>query len=141
MDFPRLERGEKLALQAAANPLYKTPEFAYANAGNCARAAGDMKAAEANYRGALRVRPRYAEALFQMADLEFSNQNYLQARAFLQRYVESGRSSAATLYLGWRIERGLGNHEAVQTYSQRLKSEYPRSAETKELLESEKNSG
>ena len=36
----KYERGQKLALEAAADPLYKTPEVAYVNAGNCALSAG-----------------------------------------------------------------------------------------------------
>ena len=32
----KFERGQKVALEAAADPLYKTPEVAYLNAGNCA---------------------------------------------------------------------------------------------------------
>jgi type IV pilus assembly protein PilF len=135
------ERGEKLALQAAGDPLYKTPEMAFTNAGNCARGSGDLPGAEENYRRALVLRPRYGEALYQMADLEFRMKNYLLARAFLERYVETRQTNASSLWLGWRIEKNLGNDAAVKTYSERLKSEYPRSPETSELLASEKNPG
>jgi Tfp pilus assembly protein PilF len=45
------------------------------------------------------------------------------------------------LWLGVQIERGMGNAAGVRDYSQRLKSEYPRSEETKALLESERNAG
>ena len=79
------------------------------NAGNCARSAGDLKRAEENFRKALAVKPRFGEALFQMADLEYSQTEYMSARAFLERYLEVGRTSPATLWLGVRIERGLGN--------------------------------
>ena len=46
----KFERGKKVALEAAADQLYKTPEVAYMNAGNCARSAGDMKGAEEYFR-------------------------------------------------------------------------------------------
>lgn len=137
----RFERGEKFALEAAANPLYKTPEVAFLNAGNCARSAGDLKRAEENYRRALGIRPRFGEALFQMADIEYRQTEYMSARAFLERYMAIGRSSPATLWLGVRIERGLGNEAQAQQYAQRLKSEYPTASQTKELLESERNPG
>lgn len=137
----RFERGEKMALEAAGDPLYKTPEVAYLNAGNCARSSGDLPRAEENYRRALNGKPRFAEALFAMADLEFHQTEYLSARAFLERYLEVGRTSAATLWLGVRIERGLGNKTQAQHYAQRLKSEYPSAVQTKELLESERNPG
>jgi type IV pilus assembly protein PilF len=137
----KFERGQKLALEAAADPLYKTREVAFLNAGNCALGSGDMKVAEEDYRKALTVQPRFGEALFQMAELEYRQTEYMSARAFLERYLEVGRTSPATLWLGVRIERGLGNQAQAQHYAQRLKTEYPSAAQTKELLESERNPG
>jgi type IV pilus assembly protein PilF len=137
----KFARGEKMALEAAADPLYKTPEVAYLNAGNCALSAGDLKRAEDNLRKSLAARPRFGEALLQMADLEYRQTEYMSARAFLERYLEVGRTSPDTLWLGVRIERGLGNKAQAQHYAQRLKSEYPSAAQTKELLESERNPG
>lgn len=134
-------RGEKLALQAAENRLYKTREVALVNAGNCARNAGELDKAEGHYRKALQLRPRFAEALLQMADMQYERTEYVSARAFLQRYMEVGRTTAMTLWLGHRIERSLGNTAEAQHYARRLKSEYPNAAQTKELLESERNPG
>jgi type IV pilus assembly protein PilF len=134
-------RGEKAALDAANNRLYKTPEVALLNAGNCARAAGDLKKAEEHYRRALQVRPKFAEALYQMADMQFQQTEYISARAFFQRYMEVGRTNAATLWLGFRIEQSLGNAPEAQHYARRLKSEYPNATQTKALLETERKPG
>ena len=76
-----------------------------------------------------------------MADLEYHQTDYMSARGFLARYLEVARTNAASLWLGVRIERGLGNNAAAQHYAQRLKTEYPSAAQTKELLESERNPG
>jgi type IV pilus assembly protein PilF len=137
----RFARGEKMALEAAADQLYKTPEIAFMNAGNCARNAGDLKRAEEHFRKALGAKPRFGEALFQLAELEYHQTEYMSARAFLERYMEVGRTSPASLWLGVRIERGLGNKAQANHYAQRLKSEYPSAAQTRELLESERNPG
>jgi type IV pilus assembly protein PilF len=137
----RFAQGEKYALQAAANPLYRTPEFAYLNAGNCASKAGQLNRAEEHYRQALKIKARFGEALYKMADLEYRQTNYLSARGFLERYLEGRTADASTLWLALKIERSLGNAAAVQGYAQRLKSEYPSAVETKELVESERNSG
>ena len=137
----KYSRGEKLMLEAATNPLYRTPEVAYLNAANCARNGGDMKGAETNLRKALAVRPKFGEALIQMADLQYKQTDYLSARGFLERYIAVGRTTPASLWLGVRIERGLGNVAAAKTYAERLKLEYPRAAQTKELIESERNPG
>lgn len=134
------KQGEKYFLKAANNPLYKTPEAAYLNAGNCARGAGDLENAEVNYRKALSVKPRFTQALYEMADLELKQNNFLSARGFLERYMEAGTTNAATLWLALRIERGLDHTAIARSYAQRLKAEYPSATETKELLESERNS-
>jgi type IV pilus assembly protein PilF len=135
----RFEKGEKLALEAAADPLYKTPEAALLNAGNCALSANNKEAAEKHYRKALQVRPRFTAALFQMATIECDRGNFLPARAFFERYQAAARSTASSLWLGVRIERGLGNTNAANGYAGRLKSEFPNAPETKELLQSERS--
>lgn len=137
----KFERGEKYALQTAVNQLYKTQERGYLNAGNCARSAGNLKRAEEHYRSALKVAPKFAAALFEMTSLELKQSNYLSARAFLERYLQVSRADPTSLWLGVQIERGLGNTVAAAEYERRLKSEYPTAAETKALLETERNSG
>lgn len=137
----KYQRGEKLMIEAATNPLYRTPEVAFLNAANCARNGGDMKRAEENLRRSLAARPKFSEALLQMADLQYKQNDFLSARGFLERYQEVGRTSPATLWLGVRIEQGLGNAAAAKNYAERLKLEYPRAAQTKELIESERNPG
>ena len=120
----RAERGEKLALQAATDLLYKTREVAYYNAGTCARSRGDVASAEKHFRAALQIRPRFGEALHQLAELEYDQKNYLSARGFLERYLEVGRTTPETLWLGVRIERGLGNTAVAQHYANRLKADF-----------------
>lgn len=137
----RYAQGEKYALEAAGNRLYRTPEYAYLNAGNCASKAGQLARAEGHYRSSLQIKARFGEALYKMADLEYRQTNYMSARAFLERYLELGRTDASTLWLALKIERSLGNAAAAQAYAQRLKSEYPSAVETRELIESERNSG
>lgn len=137
----KYQKGQTYFVQAANNQLYKTPEVAYLNAGSCARSAGDLKSAEAHYRKALAEKPKFTQALYEMADLELKQNNFLSARAFLERYMEAGRTNPSTLWLALRIEKGLGNNAAARSYAQRLKTEYPSAAETRELLESERNSG
>lgn len=133
------DRGEKMALSALSDPLYKTPEVALMNAGNCRLSAGDSKGAEGHFRKVLERKPRYAPALFQMAELEFEQNNHIAARAFFDRYMEVARPSSAGLWLGYRIERELGNASAADNYARRLRNEFPTSNETKELIESQKS--
>lgn len=132
------ERGQRLFLEAAANPLYRTPEAAYVNAGTCARRAGNLVQAEESFRGALKLNPRNTDALMQMADLEVEAGNFLPARAFLERFLAVSPATAASLWVGVRVERAAGNSQAATAYAERLKSQFPTSVETRRLLESEK---
>jgi type IV pilus assembly protein PilF len=134
------ERGQKMFLEAAANPLYRTPEAAYVNAGTCARGAGNSGQAELHFRKALGLNPRNVEALIQLADLELAAGNLLPARAFLERYLALTPATAQSLWLGVRLERAMGNPQAAATYGDRLKSQFPAALETRQLLDSERTS-
>lgn len=131
-------RGVELFLQAAASPLYRTPEVAYANAGQCARADGRPQEAERYYRQALAIRPTLTDVLLQLADLSQEAGNGMQARAFVQRYHDAASASAASLWLGYRIERGLSDRTAAEEYARRLRMEFPTSAEAGQLAERER---
>jgi type IV pilus assembly protein PilF len=130
-------RGEQYLLQAAASPLYKTPAVAYTNAGRCARADGRGKDAEQYFRKALAIDPKQPDALLQLAEVAQAAGNGLQARAFLERYASVGPATSATLWLGRRIELGLGDTRQAQRYAQRIKDEFPMSAEAGRLFDEE----
>lgn len=132
------QKGERIAAKAAADPLYKTPEVALMNAGNCALDAGRATKAEEYFRRALRVQPNFPAALLQMAELELKGANYLPARGFLERYQQAAKANPASLWLGVRIESALGNTATAADYARRLKQDFPTSDETKALLELER---
>lgn len=129
-------KGLDMFLKANDNPLYRTPEIALSNAGTCAMAAGDAAAAEKHFRGALQINPRIAPTLLQMASISYDLSRYLSARAYLQRYLEIGKQSPQTLWLGLRIERELGDKDALASYAMQLENVFPDSHETRLLLES-----
>ena len=133
----RAEEGEKLLLAAARDTLYDKPEVAYTNAGICKRVSGDLSEAESSFRAALRINPRLPVALLNMAELSYEQKRYLPARAYLQRYTEVGEVNPRSLWLGVRVERELGDKDAVASYTMLLKGRYPDSRETQLLLESE----
>lgn len=134
------KRGEELFLQAAASPLYRTPEVAFANAGHCARADGRPKEAEQYFRQALARRPDMADPLLAMAGLQHDAGNHMQARAFVQRYHEAAAATSQSLWLGYLIEIGAGDATAAEEYARRLRMEFPTSAETAQLFERERAS-
>lgn len=132
------KRGVELFLQAAASPLYTTPEVAFTNAGLCAREDGRTEDAERYYRQALAIRPNLPDPLLQLADLQLESGKTLQARAFVQRYHEAAAAGPASLWLGYRIERELGDDAAAEEYARRLRMEFPTSVEAGQLLDVER---
>lgn len=122
---------DKLFRRAVADPFYETREMALANAGSCARQAGDVAGAERYLRQALDINPEYSAALFQMTRLFLLNDEPFRARAFLQRYEASAGHDAGSLLLGFRIEDALGNRREADRYFTRLEESYPDSPEAK----------
>ena len=130
--------GEQYFLQAAKSPLYRQPEVAYTNAGRCARADGRTDDAEQYYRKALSFNAKQPDALLQLADMFQESGKSAQARPFLQRHLAAAPATAPSLWLGYRIERALGDPTAATEYAERMKMEFPTAAETGALLEAER---
>jgi type IV pilus assembly protein PilF len=97
----------------------------------------DYEKAEAYFREALKDRPTYPEALIQLAALKFKTGEFLQARAFLQRYLSGNKSSPGVLYLGVQIEEALEDNRAATDFSNQLLREYPESPEARRVLEAD----
>ena len=127
-------RGVGYFLEAASSPLYATPQAAYTNAGYCALGDGRPQDAEVYFRQALSYNQNLAGALLPMAEIYHEMGNNLQARAFLQRYLALAPADAQVLWLGYRIERAMGDTANAQAYAQRLKKEYTTSVQTRDLL-------
>lgn len=106
------------------------------NAGVCMMQKPDVAEAEAYFRRALDRKSDYGDALLQLSLLKFSAEDFLSARAFLQRYLSSNIPSAGVLLLGVRIEEALGDDRAREEYSNRILREFPESQEARTVLES-----
>lgn len=111
-------------------------ESTMTNAGVCMMQKPDHALAESYFRQALERRPDFAEALLQLSVLKFSTEEYLSARAFLQRYLSANSPTADVLYLGVRIEEQLGDKRARTEFSNQILREFPESAEARRILES-----
>jgi type IV pilus assembly protein PilF len=111
--------------KALKDPFYKTPDVALTNEGICQLRMNDRAGAEESLRKALEANPRNGEALLQVANLLYLNNDAFRARAFIQRFDALGQPSAVALKLGYDIETRLGNMDAAQTYRRRLQGQFP----------------
>lgn len=126
---------EKVFLKAAQNRANPSAADAWANAGVCVRRdPKKLERAENYFREALQLNPRHPNALAQMAMVSYERQEYLRARAFLQRYESIAKATPQTLWIGVQTERKLGDLQTARGYERRLRTEFPEAQETYDLL-------
>ncbi|HZF25876.1 MAG TPA: type IV pilus biogenesis/stability protein PilW [Steroidobacteraceae bacterium] len=138
----KTNEGEKMLLKAANNPVYRTPEVPITNAGMCMRGAERLDEAEKYFRQALSIKPRFGDALLQLADLDFQRGTKAsndEASGLIKRYLAVvAAPGPEILWLGVRVERARGDKTTADAYARRLKSEYPQTEQTRALLASER---
>jgi len=137
----RTDDGVKRFLEAARNPLYRTPSAAYTNAGVCLRAAKRDDEARADFNAAIQLRPNDAEATFQLATLDFDHAQLTAARSRIDGYIGSYVETPDLLLLGVRVARAQGDAVAAQRFARRLQLDYPGSDQVRALAALDKNRG
>jgi type IV pilus assembly protein PilF len=74
----------------------------------------------------------------QLAGVSHDLGNHLQARAFVERYLAAAPASPDVLLLGHRIESALKDSAAAAAFAERLRKEFPSSAQLRALDEQER---
>lgn len=116
---------EKAFLSAASDPLYRTPEFAYTNAGICVGKDQRPQQAEDYLRQALKKNNRFPEALYQMAKLNYEKGNDAKAEAFLYRYNEVAPARPDTLLLCYQVQTRLDEGVKAEACATKLRAAFP----------------
>ena len=126
---------ESIAMFAQANavPLYNGQSKTYMTRGICELAAGKSELAERSFARSYELDATNPISGYNLANLLFLR-NELQRSQFYARRLNNGElSNAETLWLGIKIERKLGNTEAVQQLTTQLRRRYPQSRELTSL--------
>ena len=136
----RFEEAEKMFVQSIKNPLYRSPEVAYTNAAVCLLDAGDQHLIKAKtyLLKALAVGNNYRPALLQMSEITFDEKDYKLSTLYLERYHLVGQPTARSLWLA--IRNNLEQEQALRAneLADKLKQDFPGSAEYKSWLALEK---
>ncbi len=127
-------KSEKYFLQALKNPLYKTPEFAYTNAALCLLKIKQRDKAIVYLGKALAANGNFPIALAAMAKITFDDQNFKQAKIYLDRYHLVARPTARSLWLTIRTELALGSYYDVDELAVQLQKDFPDSDEYQSWL-------
>jgi len=125
---------ERLAL-SARNPYYRHATRPYTNAGLCHLRLKDDAAAEGQFLAAVQADPSNRQALYQLADIAYRGGRYEQTRSHLIRLHQQSEPSAASVWLGLRTERRLGNHDAEASYAAQLGSRFGSAEEYKMMMQ------
>lgn len=120
-------------MKALDDPFYSSPEVALTNAGSCVLGEGDLAEADEYLRAALRVNPKFPDALITMASLNYERQNYLKSRAFIQRYEEVAQHDPASLLLAYRVETAMGDQKSAADYRRALLNGFPESEQAADV--------
>jgi type IV pilus assembly protein PilF len=127
--------------RAAGSGSYTTPEVALTNAGVCARNVGNTEAAERYFRDALTRSPTYQDALSNLMQMSYQNGNFMQARAFVQRYLGAHPPTAPVLWMCFNVERELDDRAAADRCATQLRAGFQGSAELRQLEEQQSRDG
>ncbi|MGH8114700.1 MAG: type IV pilus biogenesis/stability protein PilW [Rhodanobacteraceae bacterium] len=119
--------------RALADPFYKTPALANANAGMCLLKGNDYAGAEPYLHKALELDSNYGAALLAMAQLDYRKGDAFAARGYLQRFESAGQATPESLLLGYQIATRLGDKETAANYSSRLQDQFPNSTQAQSL--------
>ena len=126
---------EKRFLKSVENPLYQSSAMAYENAALCTRQIPDLVKAESHFRRALQINPNLSKSLIGMADLSYEQKNYMQARAYVQRYSSVSPWTPQALLTAIKTESKLGNEDAVSSYELIMRARFPDSDEMRMVNE------
>nr|WP_277346376.1 type IV pilus biogenesis/stability protein PilW [Solimonas marina] len=128
------DEAQRYFKQVVRDPRYLTPEEAWTNAGVCIKPKSTDEA-ERDFRKALQLRASYRPALAQMALLSYEQQDFLRARAFLQRYDLSISATPELLGVAARTEFALGDKDGARSYAQRIVRDFPESKEAEQFAD------
>lgn len=119
--------------RALADPFYKTPEVANANAGSCLLKFKDYAGAAPFLHKALEIQPSYGPALLSMAQLDLDQNKAFEARGYVQRFESAGQATPESLWLGYQVASRLGDASSASSYSNRLQDQFPNSVQAQSL--------
>lgn len=114
---------------AAADLDYDDRARTLVNVGRTALKLGNNDRAETVFKHASVLNRQLATPLIELADLSFQQQDYANAKGYLDRYLALSRPSARSLLLGIRIERTFGNKDKEASYALALRNLHPYSKE------------
>jgi len=114
---------------AAQDPLYATPEMAYANAGICELKRQKYAEAIHFFERALSLRPGHIPAQIGLITTDYQRGQLMEARTKMTRLLEQNAATPESLYLAIQIEQALQDRSSAESYIYMLQKRFPDSRE------------
>ncbi len=125
----RFERATDSFQRALAVPSYPERAKTLMAQGICEARAGDAARAEATLMRAYELDPGHPVTGYNLAQLLHRRGDDARAQFYIRRLNNSELANAESLWLGMRIERRLGNRQAMEQLASQLRRRFPQSRE------------
>lgn len=132
-EHDKTEQGQAMLQEALDSPYNKRSWMALSNMAICHLQQNNTDKAEEYFRLALQANPEYPPPLLEMMKISYAKQQYMSARAFLQRYTAVAKLTSETLWFGFQIERALGNRQGADVYKEQLLTLFPTAKEAAQV--------
>jgi type IV pilus assembly protein PilF len=119
--------------QANSVPLYSGQSKTYMSRGLCELASGRSELAERSFARSYELDASNPISGYNLSNLLYLRGEFQRAQFYIRRLNNSELSNSETLWLGIKVERKLGNTEAVQQLTTQLRRRYPQSKELSSL--------
>ena len=126
-------KGIALLQESLDSPMNNRSWLALTNLGVCMLKQNDIERAEGYFRQALLLNAGYATALQEMQKISYNKQQFMSARAFLERYLAVSKHTPETLWIAVQTERSLGNSQGADEYKELLLTLFPASQEAHQV--------
>lgn len=118
-----------LFTRALASPIYGGQAKTYMAKGVCQTRMGQFPEAEGSFTRSYELDAGNPITGYNLASLLFRRGEDSRAQFYIRRLNNSDLANAETLWLGIKVERRIGNSEAMQQLAQQLGRRYPQSRE------------
>ncbi len=127
----RYDEGNAQFERALAQPQYREITRTLLAQGVCQARAGQWAQADRTLSRCYELDPTNPVAAYNLSEVLLRRGELVRARYYVQRInAQPDQTSAQSLWLAARIERRLGNVDAVQAYGRQLQERFPQSTET-----------
>lgn len=125
----RMPEALQLFGAALANPAYGDKAKTWMTQGLCQQKNGQLADAETSLSRSYELDPGNPITAYNLALMGFQRGEYIRAQFYARQLNNSELANAESLWLGIKVERRTGNHEAVAQLAAQLKKRYSQSRE------------